>query len=65
VSFLRSLEGFRGVLVSLFGVLVSAQVILFSVVRGCGAMSVGGLLVELSRYSMGIIWHGVLLSQLF
>jgi hypothetical protein len=61
---LRPLKCLLGVLQSLSRMLVSGQVILFSVMRGGGAMGVRSLLVKFSGALMRIIWHGVLLPLL-
>jgi hypothetical protein len=53
------LERFCGVLYSPLGLFVPAQVILLSVMRGGGPMSVRGLFMKLRGYSMCIVWHGI------
>jgi hypothetical protein len=55
---LGRLVGFERKLHGLPGVLMSGQVIFFSMMHCGGAMSVRGLFVKLSGALMGIIWHG-------
>jgi hypothetical protein len=50
VRFERKLHG-------LLGVLMSGQVIFFSMMHCGGAMSVGGLFVKFSGTLMRIVWH--------
>jgi hypothetical protein len=61
-SFLRVLECFGGVLMSLFREFVGGEMIALAVGRGSGLVSMRGLVVELSGAVVWALGHGVLLS---
>ena len=57
MSFLRQLESFVGMFQCLLRVLMSGLVILFSVVRGGGAVRVCGVFVKFGSSLVRVVWH--------
>ena len=56
------LEGFRGVLVGLFGEFVGSEVIAFAVCSGGSLVGVGSFVVILGGAIVWALWHDVLLG---
>jgi hypothetical protein len=65
MGFLRRLEGFVGVFEGLFGVLVAGLVSFFVVVRGGGAVGVGGEFVKFGGADVRLFGHSVLFLGFF
>jgi hypothetical protein len=63
-GFLGMLECFGGVLMRLFGELVSGEMIALAMSRGCGLVSMSSLVMELSGAVVWALGHDVLLSVL-
>jgi hypothetical protein len=59
MCFLRPLGSFIGVFQGLLGKFVSGQVILFTMVRGGGTVSVCGEFVEFGSSLVRVVWHDV------
>jgi hypothetical protein len=60
-EFFAKLAGVGGMLVRLYGQLVSSEMISFTVCSCCGKVGMGGEVMELGDSIVRALWHGLLL----